>query len=50
MAYLRTKCAQLKHSDHRYTARQDRLIDFLPEADVLVTVGEVAQMAELIVA
>ena len=33
-----------------YSARQVSSIDFLLEADVLVTVGEVAQMAELIVA
>ena len=35
---------------HGYSGRKDRLIDFLLEADGLVTVAEVARMAELIVA
>ena len=45
--------AEFTPTDHGYSgysARQVRSIDFLLEADVLVTVGEVAQMAELIVA
>ena len=45
--------AELTPTDHGYSGysgRQDRLIDFLLEADGLVTVAEVARMAELIVA